>query len=158
MKRTGPGGICLLTGLIAATFAAGCDAPFFSPDPYARYELGPAKGTVIASIEAIGGLKAWRKVQSISATAVVTIYRDGGEAYVNLQDQQIDLLAGHLHAEAATPRGPWEIDADVSGAADISGSVVDAGRANRLADRLQLRELGVVGRVGQASRPQAVAQ
>jgi len=119
MKRAG------LTGAIAlaACVSAGCQPS----DPYARYDLEDARDIVAASMDSIGGLDAWREVDYVDCNAVVRVYDEKGQPYVNRQRQRIDIDEAEISATATTPRGRWSATIDADGEGDVSGAV-DPGR------------------------------
>lgn len=108
----------------------GCGLIF--SDPVAQ--LGPARETVIASLNAMGSLEAWRKVGQIRAKAVVTMYDEKGQAYVNRQDQVIGLSAGKIVARATTPQGAWKAQVVLDGPSELEspGFQLDPAIKNRI--------------------------
>ena len=100
----------------------GCGA-----DPYARFELGPARDVVKDAIEVMGGLERWQAVGPIRARAVVTIYDESGSAVVNRHEQLIDLRAGRIQASARVPGGRWTATVHASGRASFKADGVALG-------------------------------
>jgi len=112
----------------------GCQSGQIDARTVAR--LGPARDVVAASLEAMGGLAAMRAARPIRAKAIVTVAANGTDAYVGLQDQVIDPVAGTLEFRADVPQGVWKGRAAVGG--EGSGSIVSADEelSSRLADSL----------------------
>lgn len=69
-------------------------------EAYRGYNLGAAESIVASAIESAGGLAAWRRAGLIRANALMTIYADDGQAYVNRQKHEIDVNARRLTIEA----------------------------------------------------------
>ena len=126
-----------VAGVLGILLVAGCELNG-SRDPYAGYELGPARDAVAASVEAIGGLNAWRKVSTVRATAVVTLYDQAGTAYVDRQEHEIDLGAGRIVALGMAGRGSWRAEAyeDGRGGVTVSGAPMPAAAQKRLIEAL----------------------
>ncbi len=137
-----------------AVALTGCESPC---------ELGPAKGVVMASVNSMGGLKAWQKVDEIRADAVVTSYNDKGEAFVNRQRQVIDINNGEIAAEAVMGNGSWkaEVESDgrvqweAQGLSDVGG--LSAREAQNLRTILH-RVRGPLNLACFGERPTAVAK
>jgi len=91
--------------LFAVLVLAGCGGGRL--EAYDRYRLGPARDTIAASVESMGGLEAWKKVGSIRAEALMTIYDDQGQMYVNRQKHVIDIHGRRITASATTARKRW---------------------------------------------------
>jgi len=119
----------LATGWLLWT-CAGCSR---MADLFARPRLC-GNEAVRESVEATGGLKAWRKAGSIHADAVVTIYDDAGTAMVNRHEQVIDLRRGKLWASARVPDGTWSARTDDRGHVhfDADGAAVPEALKSRL--------------------------
>ena len=96
-------GVILLLGAFAVP---GCRGDRIQA--YSGYELGPARETVAASVETMGGLARWKQVGKIRADALVTIYDEQGQAHVNRQRHVIDIHGGVITATAQTARGRWK--------------------------------------------------
>ena len=96
-------GVILLLGAFAVP---GCRGDRIQA--YSGYELGPARETVAASVETMGGLARWKRVGKIRADALVTIYDEQGQAHVNRQRHVIDIHGGVITATARTARGRWK--------------------------------------------------
>jgi len=120
--------VCLCVSL------AGCSA-----DPYARYELGAARGVVSDAVETMGGLKRWQSAGPIRAQAVVTIYDGAGSAVVNKHEQLIDLRAGRIQASARVPGGRWTATVHADGRASFrpGGATLSAEFRSRLLAALE---------------------
>jgi len=114
MNRTVFGIIAALTAL-----SAGCvEQPQPQLQPRSRPTTGPAtqasrpawripRGPVADAIESLGGLTAWRKVRQVSYDAVVTLYDQSGQGYVNRHQQVLDMRRWTLTTKASRPRGSW---------------------------------------------------
>lgn len=89
---------------------------------YERYKLGEARETVAASVEAMGGLSVWKRIGEIRTSALMTIYDDGGRAYVNRQQQRIDVNGNSIVAKARTARGRWRATYRHGGRFSLSGA------------------------------------
>jgi len=74
---------------------------------YDRYQLGPARDTLAAGVEALGGLSAWRKVDVVRAETIVTVYSADDRQYVSRQTQWIDSDSGRIEAAGDTAIGRW---------------------------------------------------
>lgn len=98
--------------LACVVLLAGCSQ---SPPlaAYRPYDLGQAESIVVMSVEWMGGLAEWRKVDTVRADALLTIYDARGQASVSRQEQTIDLGAGTITAEERTPQGPLRIKAGI---------------------------------------------
>lgn len=131
MKRTGA---FALMGW--AIFCAGCAA-----DPYAGYDLGPARAVVSGCVDAMGGLKRWQSVKPIRAEAVVTVHDEAGIARVNKQEQVIDLGAGRIEASARLPDSVWAARVNDNGKArfEAEGFTIPEGVAT-----LQIKALKTI--------------
>ncbi len=98
---------------------AGCCA--VKPDPAPAVQEPPppaligASGAVQGSLNAMGGLESWRKIQTVSYDAVVTFYNDGGTANVDRHRQSIDLIDWTLTASSTRPAGAWQAVVDRNG-------------------------------------------
>jgi len=111
-------------GLMAAMALAACVSAGCQPsDPYARYDLGNARDIVLASMDSIGGLDAWREVDHVDCAAVVRVYDDRGQPYVNRLHQRIDVARAEIIATATTPQGRWRATMDADGEGGVSGAV-----------------------------------
>jgi len=91
-------------------------------DAYRAYDLGAAEPTVASAIEASGGLDAWRNIGRIRANVLMTIYENGGQAYVNSQMHDLDVNAGKLTVRAATAARTWQATCTSSGGFSLSGA------------------------------------
>ncbi len=95
---------CLVVSLAAAVLSGCQPSPL---EAYDRYDLGPARDIVCASVQAMGGLDYWRNVGNLRSDAVLTFYEDGGHAHVTHVTLTVDLWAESLTAEGQTPTGHW---------------------------------------------------
>jgi len=125
---------CTVLVLVGGLSLLGCQRGQIDAPTAAR--LGPARDVVAASLEAMGGLAALQEAQPIRAKAIVTVFANGSDAYVGLQDQVIDLGAGRLEASAASPQGIWRGYASVGGEGSGSAVLADRELSSRLADSL----------------------
>jgi len=143
--------VVLLTGCLDSQMRA-----------YDRYELGAARGTVVAGVEALGGLDVWRRVGAIRVKAVVTTYAKDGRAYVNRQNQVIDIHGGRITAEASTPGGRWRATYTRGGRFSLTGAeALDGIGAGELREALGLvlhRVCGPFNLLANVDRPGAVAR
>jgi hypothetical protein len=89
---------------------------------YERYNLGEACQTVALSVEAMGGLSRWKGIGEIRTSALMTIYDDGGPAYVNRQQQRIDVHGDSIATRAETARGRWQATYSHGGSFSLSGA------------------------------------
>ncbi len=112
---------------------SGCGAS----DPLDRYHLGEAKEIVGVCMDTMGGLRAWQKVRSVSASAVVSTYDEDGRACVNRYRLKIDFRADKVTARARTGYGRWRAVVSAGGKCKLSVS----GRAGEEVNR---RRLGLV--------------
>ncbi|HET6429765.1 MAG TPA: hypothetical protein VFJ30_15220 [Phycisphaerae bacterium] len=94
--------------------------------------------TVRGSMDAAGGLKAWRSAGAVRADAIVTVYDDDGVAAVNRHEQVIRLHRGRLWASARVPEGQWSARADARGNVrfNAGGADLPAGLKGRLLESL----------------------
>ncbi len=99
-------------GAIAAVVVlalAGCSRPE-SQDSRQEMQLshlGPARGVVLAAIDALGGQANWQQAGAIHAKATVTVVDPDGRAEISFQRQEIDVSAGRLSAVADAGSGQW---------------------------------------------------
>jgi len=128
---------------------------------YDRYELGAARGTVAAGVEAMGGLAAWGRIRAVRAKAVVTTYDQDGRAYVNRQTQVIDIRGGKISAEASTARGRWRATYTRGGKFSLIGAgALDGIKAGELREALAIvlhRVTGPFNLLVKVDRPVALA-
>jgi len=104
--------------LRGATWLAVCGACLVGcqdPNPYKRFNLGPAEKTVAGAVEAMGGLKAWQGLRQVRAVGMVTWHDPSGKTYTNSQEYWFDFAAGTLKATGRTPRGRWRAVVDEEG-------------------------------------------
>jgi len=109
---------CLLGGLVAG----GCNLAAGRRDPYGSYKLGPARNTIAAAVDAIGGVDAWKHVTTIHASAMVTVYDEHGTAHVDRQQHAIDLRGGKIASRGVAARGTWTADVRDDGTGSVSAS------------------------------------
>lgn len=93
-------------------------------DPAAKPKADRSMSPSIAqrAIDAVGGEGAWRPVNRIAATALVTVYDADGAAHITRQHQVIDLRTGMLTADGVSPRGRWSVMLDADGRARWVGA------------------------------------
>jgi len=147
-----------ISAAAVAAAAAGCVS-----GPKAPAAPVPARSVVDAGIQVMGGLEAWRKVESIAAVAVVTAYDEKGQAHVSRQRQLIDPARGRISARGRTPRGPWSASVSLDGdeRAQASGFGAEpAGRKLTLAalETLAHRVRGPLNFVFSQERPRSKAE
>ena len=95
----------LIVAIAAAGMLGGCGQRGL--EAYHKYDLGESEPAVSAAVEFLGGIQAWNAVSSVSADAVMTLYDERGQAYVNSQLHRIDVNGGKLTIRAATPQEGW---------------------------------------------------
>ncbi len=94
--------------LMAAIILSGCKSTAISS--YDDGDFGPGREVVIASIDSIGGLEAWREIAEVNAMALVTVYDDTGQARINRHCLSIDVNGRKIETTAATPTGIWKAE------------------------------------------------
>jgi len=119
---------------MGAFAAAGCNGLGSARDPYGSYKLGPARNTIAAAIDAIGGVDAWKHVTTVHASALVTAYDEKGTAHVDRQQHVIDLRGGKIAALGVAARGTWTADVrdDGTGSVSASGFAMDGESERRI--------------------------
>jgi hypothetical protein len=90
---------------LAGAALSGCGGG--GADAYGKYDLGQAEPTVAAAVKSIGGLNAWKHVSTVRAEAVMTLYDERAQPYVNSQLQTYKVHSGRLTIKAATPQDGW---------------------------------------------------
>ena len=91
----------------------GCDAK------QRKVHHAPPSKIATTSVEVIGGLKRWKQIGLIRATAVVTIYDETGRGIINEQHQVIDIHRNIIRASAALPHGQWSATVTADGEASV---------------------------------------
>jgi len=109
--------VLAVTVLTAGLLLGGC-----SSDPYAKFNLGPARDVVAGSIDALGGLTAWEGVGKVHATAVVSYYQANGQADIDRLTLTFDFDAGQVEAMGLTPEGCWKATVTRDGKCTIQGA------------------------------------
>ncbi len=105
MKPAGPLWCLVFLGVCLV----GCERSGLErPDPFAK--LGPAAEIVSTSVQWMGGVEAWRDVDHIDASAVVTVHEDDGRAHVSRERQRIYVHSGKLVATAEVGQGAWRAE------------------------------------------------
>ena len=114
-------GMIFLAGLVVV---AGCgesaEVQLGATAPLAGVQLGPARDIIAASLDSMGGLPAWQKVQRIRANAIVTMYDFESVPYVNRQKQVLNVREGTLAVEATNPRGTWNLTSKADGTCSMN--------------------------------------
>jgi hypothetical protein len=150
-------------GLVVACGAlcCGCLQPHGLPSGSAGSEQ-EARQVVSAGLDAIGGLAAWRRADTVRATAVVTLYDKTQAAYVSRQRHRIDLDGRRIRAWGETARGRWraEAGADGHGTFHAGDSEMDPAVQQGIVDALALlahRVRGPLNLLDGPNRPAVVA-
>lgn len=114
-------GVIFLAGLVGVV---GCGEPAEvqtgATAPLGGVQLGPARDIIAASLDSMGGLEAWQKVQRVRMNAVVTMYDFEAVPYVNRQKQVLNVRGGTLAVEATNPRGTWNLTAKADGTCSMN--------------------------------------
>ena len=92
----------------------GCDAK------QRKVHQAPPSEIATTSVEVIGGLKRWKQIGLIRATAVVTIYDETGRGTINEQHQVIDIHRNIIRASATLPHGQWSATVTADGEASVN--------------------------------------
>ncbi len=103
-------------------------------------EIGPASEPVLASLQAMGGIEAWRNPSSIRTQAVLTVYDDDGQFYSNLYHLDIDLDGRRMSVEADLPSGELTASIRLDGRSrlNVSGQKMDQALCDRLLRALEM--------------------
>lgn len=128
---------------LAAVLAGGCARK--PEDPYEAFELGPGREIVVEAVNAIGGLEAWKNVNTIEADAIVTIYDAEGVPFVTAQELTVSPHGGALKlteswiaVDAPVGEGWWKVRVDADGDSRFRTSGVEpsAKQRRRITERL----------------------
>jgi hypothetical protein len=111
--------------MLGGALAGGC-----SGDPYASRDLGAAREVVVKSIDNLGGLDAWRKVQSVQAVAIVASYDNTGAATVDRVKLSMDFNSGVIRATGRATQGEWSAKAAVWDGCETQGPAPSAIASN----------------------------
>ncbi len=143
--------------VLGGAMLAGCNSSGLRA--YDRYELGPAREIVASSTEAIGGIAFWRSVGKVRTNVLMTIYDDQGQAYVNRQQQTINIRGGKITAEARASGSLWKAKYSRSGRFSLSGAeALDRITPQQLRQALSIvlhRVGGPLNLLGRAEQPRS---
>ena len=97
-------------------------------------EIGPASEPVLASLQAMGGIEAWKDPADIRAQAVLTVYDEKGHFYTNQYSLNMDLDGRRMSVEAALPGGKLTgvIRLDGGSTLDVTGQNMSPELRSRL--------------------------
>jgi len=129
---------------------------------YKQYHLGQAEPAIASAVEFMGGVNAWKRVSRVRADAVMTVYDDRGQAYVNSQRHDIDINGGKLTISAATTQESWRATYTRGGGFSLSdASALGRMTPGRLKDAMSVlshRLAGPLNLLGGSEKPGAVTR
>lgn len=102
---------------VSMVMLAGCQAS----DPIARYNLGPARPVVEASVQQLGGLAAWQDTREIHATGVLVYLDPDGRRVIEQMQIEMDIVHQTLAASGRLPSGPWKALLKAPGRCEAQG-------------------------------------
>lgn len=107
---------------VSVLLAAGCAEPAKLQPPAPT----PGGSAVEGAVQELGGREAWQNVCTVTASALVTLVGESGEADVSRQRHEMDLAAGVLVATGQTKLGPWRVRVTRGGRAEVQGRLFAA--------------------------------